>query len=131
VGISSVFVSFVQTNDLMTEPRTNLDKLWTLMAMADAAPDTRILLCNDDASALTGEHVPHSVVPDHLRAGICVAPGVVGLEAAAVDGCGCVMMADPFTINESCTMGCRYCYAADKSLSDAKRNTTRRLPLVK
>ena len=52
-------------------------------------------------------------------------------EKPPSEGCGCVLMADPFTINESCTFGCQYCYAADKSLAPKKRNTTKgHLPVV-
>jgi sulfatase maturation enzyme AslB (radical SAM superfamily) len=47
------------------------------------------------------------------------------------EGCGCALAVDPFTINETCTMGCSYCYAADKSLASKKRNTTKfSLPLA-
>lgn len=47
--------------------------------------------------------------------------GPEGLEGVV---CGCRPMVDPFSINESCVYRCRYCYAADTSLSSQRRNTT-------
>ena len=112
-----VFVSFLQENDLVPETRDPVERSVLLFEMAQVYPATKVLLCNEDQTT-----------PDSLGVsrGVC-APGFRGaLDAAQFEGCGCVLMADPFTINESCTMGCQYCYAADKSLSGKKRNTTRR-----
>lgn len=125
VGVRNVYVSFLQTNDLMGESRTEEERFDILKGLADVAAQTgeaQIRLCNEDR-LLAGRHG----LASNLSAGVCAPPadfGVAGREAAPSEGCGCALMVDPFTINESCTMGCSYCYAADKSLSDKKRNTT-------
>lgn len=114
---AEVFVSFLQENDLMPETRTPLERGTLLWEMAEVYPATKVLLCNEDQTT-----------PDQINVGrgVC-APGFRGpLDVAKFEACGCILMADPFTINESCTLGCEYCYAADQSLSAKKRNTTRR-----
>ena len=105
----------------MGEPRKVEQRLETLDALARVvAPlDIEVLLCNEDRT-LEGR-----VQEGNLSNGICAEPFFGGNGPAQVEGCGCVLMADPFTINESCTMGCSYCYAADKTLSTKKRNTTK------
>lgn len=126
-GLRRVFLSFIQSNDLITEPRTKEQKVSAMFAFANAVPGIEVLLCQDDRDAFLGM----KGLPTNLQTGICVAPDDFDDGSFQLDTCGCVMMVDPFTINESCTMGCRYCYAADKSLSDQKRNTTRKLPVLK
>jgi len=113
-GLDRVYVSFLQENDLMPETRTAQERTLLLQTMVEEASrfGVSVLLCADDTS-LSG-------VPQ----GVCVPPSDFEV-AGPVEGCGCPVMADPFTINEVCTFGCQYCYAADKSLSSKKRNTTR------
>lgn len=139
-GIHKVYVSFLQPNDLLPETRSWGARLHTLSQMAitvGAKFGLDILLCNEDRTLerwnellnLEGDPV-EGPPPSNLRWGICADPVDYGSTPTRAEGCGCVLMVDPFTINESCTMGCLYCYAADKSLADKKRNTTR-LPVVR
>jgi hypothetical protein len=143
-GLKSVYISFLQPNDRVPETRTALERLHLLSMMAQtvgAKFGLDLLLCNEDrALERWGELVDLSgdpvTVPANLKSGVCVDPSVFaaptafGDVAPRIEACGCVLMADPFTINESCTLGCLYCYASDKSLTGKKRNTTRRLPVV-
>lgn len=126
VRIPKVYLAFLQSNDLMTEQRSPEGKLSVLRNLGKRAQDVgvQVVLCNDDAGALT------EVLPG-IEAGICVPPTTFSGPMPAVDGCGCVMMVDPFTINESCSYGCQFCYAGDKSLSPRKHNTTRHLPVIR
>ena len=105
-GVKSVYLSFLQENDLLPETRSEQDRL--LMGHPDLHPN--------------------------LGSGICAPPEDFALpnrERPPSEGCGCVLMVDPFTVNESCTMGCAYCYAGDKNSAQKKRNTTRSLPVVR
>ena len=124
-GIKSVFLSFLQENDLIPETRSVEERLQLLNGLAEAAHHlgVRVYLCNEDR-LLAGQAELHP----NLASGICAPPEDFALPnrgQSPSEGCGCVLMVDPFTSNESCTFGCRYCYAADKTLSDKKRNTTR------
>lgn len=126
--VSKVYVSFLQENDKIPETRSREDKLDLLARMARVAPWLQVLLCNEDRTLY---HV--SELPPNLGAGVCAPPEAYGLPSSGVgasEGCGCLWMADPFTINEACVLGCKYCYAADHSLSDKKRNNTRKLPVL-
>lgn len=125
-GIRKCFVSFIQSNDMMSDPRSDLHKAWLLEWMQVTNSSVEIVVCNDDAGIYKSSSRVY-----RTTAGICVDPASFEGGVDKTDGCGCAMMVDPFTINESCTMGCRYCYAADKTLSDQKRNTTRHLPIVR
>jgi len=149
-GLKEVYVAFLQENDLMPETRARRTRVEMLKRMALKSSGLRVLLCNEDRS-LQDEHMK----PNNLASGICesgerfignerrfyFSGGVpsgprhskVMEEMTLVprEGCGCALAVDPFTINETCTMGCLYCYAADKSLASKKRNTTKfSLPLV-
>jgi len=130
-GIRSVYLSFLQTNDLMPETRSPEERLNILVQAAEVAKarNLRVLLCNEDR-LLLGHPDAHS----NLGSGICAPPedfALPGRDAAPSEGCGCVLMADPFTINESCSLGCTYCYAADKVYAPKKMNTTRSLPVMR
>lgn len=123
-GVDQVYLSFLQTNDLMTEPRTEADRLDLLTRIAERGGEhgIKVLLCNEDRLLLdrTGLH-------RNLGSGICAPPedfDLPGQEKGSSEGCGCALAVDPFTINESCTFGCQYCYAADKALMPKKTNTT-------
>jgi Domain of unknown function (DUF1848) len=127
-GITRVYLSFLQTNDRIPETRDRETKLALLASFAKAAPGLRVLLCNEDRTL-------HRIdgLPQNLSAGVCAPPEDYGRPGANVppsEGCGCVLMADPFTVNESCHLGCQYCYAADGTLAPKKRNTTKGLPML-
>lgn len=120
MGLRKVYTSFLQPNDLMPEPRTKEERQAVLVAMAACAPEMQVLLCRDDQTTLDG-----LALPPNLSGGICEDGSVFGLtETPYQDDCGCALAVDPFTPNESCTLGCQYCYAADKTLSPCRRNTT-------
>lgn len=130
-GVRSVYLSFLQENDLLPESRSEQEKLNTLVQVAEAASQrgVRVYLCNEDR-LLAG----HPDLHPNLGSGVCAPPEDFSLpnrERPPAEGCGCVLMVDPFTINESCTMGCAYCYAGDKNSAQKKRNTTRSLPVVR
>jgi len=132
-GLDRVYISFLQQNDLIPETRDETDRLNLLVQMAELAGkrNVRVLLCNEDRLLAS-----HPELHPFLGSGICAPPEDFDLpdqKKAPSEGCGCVLMADPFTINESCTFGCQYCYAADKTLLPKKLNTTpaRRLPVVR
>lgn len=130
-GVRSVYLSFLQTNDLMVETRDPQDRLNLLVQMAEvgAQRGVQVLLCNEDR-LLMG----HPDLHPNLASGLCAPPADFaqpGRDMPPSEGCGCVLMADPFTINETCTMGCQYCYAADVTLAPKKRNTTRSLPIIR
>ena len=130
-GLKQVYLSFLQENDILPETRSEQERLNILAQVAEHGQNrgVKVLLCNEDRLLLKypGYH-------PNLGPGICAPPedfALGGRTLSPSEGCGCVLMVDPFTINESCTMGCTYCYAADKTLTDKKRNTTRHLPLVR
>lgn len=133
-GIQNVFVAFLQENDLMPEKRSVEERRSVLLRMAEATAHLglQIQLCNDDSSLFTGGWGRESGFPRNLQLGVCAPPTAFeSIPAPRIEHCGCAMMADPFTINESCTLGCSYCYAADQSLSPKKRNTTRGLTVLR
>lgn len=120
-GLREVFLSFLQPNDVIPETRSEKERQELLLRLADHAAryDIRVRLCNEEGMALPED--------PNLTKGVCAPPeafSLKGVESTPSEGCGCGMAVDPFTINESCTFGCRYCYAADKTLSDKKRSTT-------
>jgi len=130
-SVDRVYLSFLQENDRISETRDRETKLQLMLDMAGVAASRgiRVLLCNEDRTLAKVNELP-----ENLSAGVCAPPedfGQVGLAPPPSEGCGCVLMVDPFTINETCTLGCTYCYAADKNLAPKKRNTTRSLPVVR
>lgn len=122
MGIRQVYVAFLQDNDLMPETRSREVRRDLLCRMAGKGMN--ILVCNEDRT-LDG---PGSELPPNLQYGVCEDGNrFTGRSGALVaEGCGCALSVDPFTINESCTMGCEYCYAADRSLAKERRDTTRK-----
>lgn len=119
-GLQEVFVAYLQSNDLVREPRSALERFELLNHMSTAAANygIKVLLCQDDRSLSEWQGAQFALAP-------CVPPDDFVQAGSAMEGCGCVTMVDPFTVNETCTYGCQYCYAADKTLSSKKRNTTR------
>ena len=124
-----VYLAFLQENDLMPEKRSRQERrrLTCEFASKAAVLGTKVLLCNDDAALF---EIPAPFIGDAApELGVCAGPEDWGGVPPA-EGCGCAIMIDPFSINESCTFGCQYCYAADKNLLPKKINTTRSLPVV-
>lgn len=119
VGLRKVYASFLQTNDIMPEPRTKAERQRVLLSLAERAQGLQVLLCRDDRETLEG-----LTLPPNLAEGVCEDGSVFGADGQHQEGCGCALAVDPFTINESCSLGCQYCYAADKTLSPCRRNTT-------
>lgn len=129
--VSKVYIAFLQTNDRMGDPRSIEERvsILTQLSQKGQAAGIEVLLCNEDAGLITGRKVSSCV-----KTGVCVSTlGLTspGKKDPITEGCGCVLMADPFTINESCIFGCEFCYAADQTLSPKKRNTARHLPMVR
>jgi hypothetical protein len=128
-GLTHVYTSFLQDNDLLPETRSPEEKLSILKSLAEVAQPfgVQVRSCADDRSLFVGDKTPHvNCVP-----GVCV-PRTSHMKrsGASIESCGCVSMADPFTLNESCSYGCAYCYAADKSLSPERRDTVHHLPVM-
>lgn len=126
-GVQKVFLSFLQPNDWLKEVRSVGERQRLMRAFAEEADfyDIKVLLCQDDQESFCKA--------PNLDLGVCAPPDDFpqpDKPLTGADGCGCVFTVDPFTINESCTLGCQYCYAADESLSPKKRNTTRGLPVL-
>lgn len=125
LGLRRVYVSFLQDNDLMPEQRSIEERRGILREMTERSHGLDVVLCQDDR---TLDGFPLHGTPN-LRYGVCedgrrfLTPGDCEL-ASSTEDCGCALAVDPFTITESCTMGCAYCYAANKNLSPCKRDTT-------
>jgi hypothetical protein len=126
-GLHEVFVSFLQENDQLPETRSPAYRfdLLNMMTAEAHAFGVKVLLCRDDHSL---DNRPGTL----FKTEACVQPVDFGGEQHVhLENCGCVVMVDPFTINEACTYGCSYCYAGDKLLSPKKRNTIRSLSVVR
>lgn len=130
-GLTRVYLSFLQKNDLLPETRSLAQRLSILDRLAEIGEKKgiRVLLCNEDQSLIGVQDLHPS-----LGSGVCAPPEDFAQEGSEVppsEGCGCILMVDPFTVNEACTLGCRYCYSADQSLSPKKVNTTKRLQVIR
>lgn len=139
LGLPEVFVAFLQENDLLPEGRGPRIRLELLKQFAVRSHGLQVKLCNEDRSlnlqSANGLGPRKRTQPANLGWGICesgerFAKTEYRIDAPATEGCGCALAVDPFTINESCTMGCAYCYAHDRSLAPKKRNTTKGLPVI-
>jgi hypothetical protein len=124
-GMTRVYASFLQANDLMPETRSESDRLSILVQMGEVAQQygVKVLLCNED-KLLVG----HPDLHPNVASGVCAPPEDFALpkrDKPPSEGCGCVLMVDPFGINESCSVGCKYCYAADR-LSNPHRSDSSR-----
>jgi hypothetical protein len=113
-----VYVSLLQPNDQIPETRTLQERFDILNMLTEEARTfgVRVILCADDKSFIGWSGTL-------FQTEVCVQPkdfkGKVQLE-----NCGCVLMVDPFTVNEACSGNCLYCYAADRTLSSHRRDTT-------
>jgi len=116
-GLDRVYVSFLQENDRMPETRSSQERFDILNMLSEKARErgVDVLLCADDRDLVKEGAV--------FKTGICV-PASDFQGATQEEDCGCVLMADPFTINETCMYNCTYCYTADRSLSPERRDTT-------
>jgi hypothetical protein len=114
---TEVFVSFLAENEFLAETRSPEERGVLLECLSKIASSNGIALrlCQDDEISL--------VRSGRVERGVC----------APADGrtskCGCGLAVDPFTLNESCSISCAYCYVLDRSISPRKRNTTR-LPVI-
>lgn len=117
-GLKHVYVAFLQTNDLMAEPRDKATRQDLLRLMSQAEPSLEVRLCAEDRTLDGAPPCPN------LSYGVCE-DGARFRAGLVKEKCGCALSVDPFTINESCQLGCKFCYAADRSLSPKKRNTTK------
>jgi hypothetical protein len=123
--VKRVYASFLQDNDLMPETRSDTDRLNLLTQMGEVAQQygVRVLLCNEDKLL-----VDHSDLHPNVGSGVCAPPEDFALpkrDKPPSEGCGCVLMVDPFGVNESCSVGCSYCYAADRSMSSHRKDSRR------
>jgi hypothetical protein len=122
---NSVYLSFLQPNDMIPETRSATECLQIMRELAQIADAYRIRvrLCNVYKDSLDGLGAQQN-----LSAGVCVP--CEGEPKPQSESCGCAIMVDPFTFNESCTLSCGYCYASDKSLSPKKSNSTKGLVVI-
>lgn len=118
LGLKNVYLSFLQSNDWIPEPRTP-EVRRTLLANLAAVTGLELILCGDDLS--TGDC-------GGVRYGICE-DGARFASTLKAENCGCALSVDPFSRNEACVYACRYCYAGNLATAPRKRNTTR-LPLL-
>jgi hypothetical protein len=118
LGLKDVYISFLQPNDWTPEPRTCVEReslLWGLSKVTSL----ELVLCNEDSS---------TSVSCGVRRGICEDASRFANDVKA-EKCGCALSVDPFSQNEACIYGCRYCYSGNRATAPRKRNTTR-LPLL-
>lgn len=118
LGLKEVYISFLQPNDWTPELRTPQNRGTLLRGLAEVTP-LELVLCNEDLSTPVGARV---------RRGVCEDAGRF-IDGAKAENCGCALAVDPFSQNEACVYGCRYCYSGNRATAPRKRNTTR-LPLL-
>jgi Domain of unknown function (DUF1848) len=123
--VKRVYASFLQNNDLMPETRSESERLNILVQMGELAQQygVRVLLCNED-KLLKG----HPNLHPNVGSGVCAPPEDFALpkrDPPPSEGCGCVLMVDPFNVNESCSVGCKYCYVVDHSISTKRINSSK------
>src|SRR5690606_12619039 len=118
LGLKEVYLSFLQPNDWAGETRSPQERASILCGLA-AVTNLELRLCNEDSSTPVSGAIGRGICEDARRF-------VDGVKA---EKCGCALAVDPFSQNEACVYGCRYCYAGNRATSPRKRNTTR-LPLL-
>lgn len=126
VGLKGAYVSFLQNNDRVPETRSLTDQLNLLREMGAIGHKVgvQVRLCQE--AGLNEE-------ASFWKPAVCAPPEDFELPSRAKptsEGCGCVHMVDPFTINEACVFGCTYCYTSSRESNPHKRNTTR-LPVLR
>jgi hypothetical protein len=109
-GLNQVFVSFLQPNDKLPETRSVSERFDLLNVLSEEAKEfgVKVVLCRDDRTlgACQGAH--------QFETGACVDPVDFGGQGKVhLENCGCVLMVDPFTLNESCHYACSYCLAPE------------------
>lgn len=130
VRIRSVYLSFLQANDRVPEVRPAQDRYQLLGRLASMGKrkNVEVRLCNEDRLLVGQSPV------DNLCSAVCAPPQdfqQLGRDIPNSEGCGCILMVDPFSINESCVFGCTYCYTADQTTASHKRDTTKvKLPVL-
>ena len=123
--VKRVYTSFLQANDLMPETRSEMDRLNLLVQMGEVAQQygVKVLLCNEDKLL-----AKHPDLHPNVSSGVCAPPEDFALpkrDKPSSEGCGCVLMVDPFNINESCRVGCKYCYVTDREGSPHRSDSSR------
>jgi hypothetical protein len=121
--VKRVYASFLQVNDLIPETRSESERLNILIQMGEVAQQygVKVLLCNEDQLLVENPNLHPNV-----GSGVCAPPEDFALPKRAKppsEGCGCVLMVDPFCANESCSVGCNYCYVADRSMSPRRMDS--------
>lgn len=113
-NMTQVIVSFLQPNGQIPETRTPQERFDLLNMLANEARKfgIEVILCADDQSFLER---PGAL----FKTDACVSPEDFK-EEVHLERCGCVSMADPFTVNEACSSNCLYCYAKDRTLPPIK-----------
>jgi len=124
VGLKSVYLSFLQANDKVPETRDHWEQRELLRALGERAAQqgVQVRLCQEARKDDSGQV---------WRSAVC-APPEDWQRKPSSEGCGCVHMVDPFTVNEACVFRCAYCYTANSASYPHKRNTTKhtRLPVL-
>ena len=125
-GLFSVYLSFLQPNDRYPELRGEKEQIDLLDEMGFQAEKRgiQVILCRE------ARKTPE--LWQTWKSDVCAPPEDFHLPSRATptsEGCGCVHMVDPFTINEACVFNCGYCYTANRTSSPHKRNTTK-LPVL-
>jgi hypothetical protein len=110
LGLRQVYVSFLQPNDSLPESRS-LEAREALLEQLGAVSGIKVLVCKEGSG--------YALAPN-LEYGVCESGTRFGATPRCTEHCGCALAVDPFTITESCTMGCLYCYSADKTLAPSK-----------
>jgi hypothetical protein len=122
-GLRSVYMSFLQENDQLWDPRNADEQRQVIRSMAQVCPsDFEVRLCRENRVPIGG-----SCKLLNLRRAVCEDGSrfhlpVHGPDSSLVDSCGCAISVDAFTINEGCKFGCKYCYAVQEPLDPIEKS---------
>jgi hypothetical protein len=126
-GLREVYCSFLQENAKVPETRSLRDRSDLLDQMGSLAErvGVKVLLCREDKIPM----VPGS----NVQPGVCAPAEDFELpgDPSPREGCGCGLAIDPFTRNEACPVGCRYCYTVDPQAGVVRDTTRRVLPVIR